>query len=76
MPLVTLVTNIPDDKLPLDLNKNVSQFLAELFSKPLWGLIVLVEGGKRFTIGGTDEPAVMITVSFRNLKRLKVNQRI
>lgn len=62
MPLVTLTTNILDEKLPSDLNKTISEFLSGLFGKPVEVFSVLVDSGRRFTIGGTSEPAVMLVV--------------
>uniref|UniRef100_A0A914C261 L-dopachrome isomerase n=1 Tax=Acrobeloides nanus TaxID=290746 RepID=A0A914C261_9BILA len=62
MPFVVLTTNIPDNKLPSDLNQSITQFLAGLFNKPAPDFSVIVDAGKRFTIGGTSEPAVMLVI--------------
>ena len=64
MPFVVLTTNIPDNRLPSDLNQSITQFLAGLFNKPAPDFSVIVDAGKRFTIGGTSEPAVMLVVCF------------
>ena len=62
MPLVSLITNLSDDKVPRTLNKAFSEFLAKLFNKSVDGFSVLVSVGQRFTRGGTDDPAVMLVV--------------
>lgn len=70
MPFVTLTTNIPDEQLPHDLNQSITNFLSKLFSKPASDFSVIVDAGKRFTIGGGSGPAVMIVVGFFGKKDL------
>ena len=64
MPGVILTTNLPDEKLSSDFNRAFTEFFAELFNKPAASFCLLVDSGRRFTIGGTTEPAVMLEVYF------------
>uniref|UniRef100_A0A914CXI0 D-dopachrome decarboxylase n=1 Tax=Acrobeloides nanus TaxID=290746 RepID=A0A914CXI0_9BILA len=80
MPLATLTTNLPDEKFPSDFNKAFSEFLAVLFNKPAANFVLLVDPGRRFTIGGTTEPAVMLVIksvgSYNETSNIEYSKKI
>ena len=63
MPLITLATNVPEEKIPEDFNEIFSTFLSEIFQKPSANFGVLVTPGSRLTIGGSSKPGAMIVAS-------------
>ena len=64
MPMVTVTTNIADDKVPRDFNEKLTNVLAESMNKPVNRIAVLLQAGARFTHGATFDPAILVSVSF------------
>ncbi|VDM25281.1 unnamed protein product [Toxocara canis] len=62
MPLVTVASNVPDQKFPKDFNRQFTNVLAEATGKPAARISLLVTPGARLTHGGTNEPTCLITV--------------
>ena len=63
MPFVTLITNLDDSAIPQDFNQKFNQALADAIpEKPYEYFAIHVVPSKRFTFGGTSDPALMLRV--------------
>uniref|UniRef100_A0A0M3HG36 Macrophage migration inhibitory factor n=2 Tax=Ascaris lumbricoides TaxID=6252 RepID=A0A0M3HG36_ASCLU len=62
MPLVTLASNVTDEKFPVDFNQQFTNFLSSLIDKPAARISLLVMTGARLTHGGSNDPTCVITV--------------
>jgi phenylpyruvate tautomerase len=56
MPVFTLHTNVPQDKITEAFLKKTSALVAEVLGKPESYVCVHVEGGKSMTFGGSTAP--------------------
>nr|ABM30179.1 macrophage migration inhibitory factor [Anisakis simplex] len=62
MPLVTLASNVPDQKFPSDFNQQLTEVLAKVTGKPAARISLHVMPGARLTHGGSDEPTCLINM--------------
>lgn len=63
MPFVTVETNLNSSDLPEDFGKQFSEFLADLFTKPLARISVTLIPGRPMWRGGSDAPVMQISVA-------------
>ncbi|XP_050709318.1 D-dopachrome decarboxylase-A-like [Eriocheir sinensis] len=63
MPLVTLLTNLPDHKLSAELHLALSSKLSEVLAKPEERLSVTIVGGLRMSRGGSLAPVCELRVA-------------
>lgn len=59
MPVFTVNTNVPVDKVPADFKTQATEVIAKSLGKPASYIAVHVNAGQNISFGGTDEAAAL-----------------
>lgn len=60
MPLITIASNIPASKIPVDFSSQFTKFISELLGKPTSRILLMVNAGAQLTHGATQDPSCLI----------------
>jgi len=60
MPLLKIVTNVPESKIPPNYNVNLTNLLHDILQKPAEYCTVQLQPGQIITFGGSHEPCAFI----------------
>lgn len=62
MPLCVFQTNVPSKDIPEGFEKELSQLLADILSKPIERISVTLQPEQRMCRGGTNEPTCLVII--------------
>ncbi|CAH1164783.1 unnamed protein product [Phaedon cochleariae] len=75
MPYLRLETNVPQEKIPIDLSAKLSELLSKSLGKPLNFCCASVTGGVNMSWGGTNDPAAQATLMSIGALGVEENKR-
>ncbi|XP_067121071.1 MIF-like protein mif-2 [Centruroides vittatus] len=62
MPLCTFHTNLPKERVPHDLHKQISDLISKILDKPEAKVTVIVHPDTQMCRGGSDDPTCMLEI--------------
>ncbi|RWS22205.1 macrophage migration inhibitory factor 1-like protein [Leptotrombidium deliense] len=63
MPALEVITNVPKDKIPADLARNLADTVSKLFGRPAAYVCVTIRPDTIISWGGKDAPAALVHIS-------------
>lgn len=62
MPVLKVVTNVPESKIPPNLVAYLTDLLSSILNKPIEYCSVMISAGQIINFGGSHEPSALVTL--------------